>query len=59
MNNALRLAAVFAAVAALQACSGGSGAPAKAPLNCEKGTHQEGGKCVLNAPVAVPAKAAK
>ena len=44
----------MAALAGTLACSGGGNTPPTAPLNCEKGTHQEGDKCVLNGPISAP-----
>jgi hypothetical protein len=48
----------IAALAGLLASSGCNNQPPAAPINCEKGTHQVGDKCVLNQPVAAPAPAA-
>jgi hypothetical protein len=46
----------LAALVGTLACSSEKNPPpAAAPLNCERGTHQQGDKCVLNAPVPVPA----
>jgi hypothetical protein len=44
-----------AALVGTLACSNGDKAAPAAPLNCERGTHQQGDKCVLNEPVPAPA----
>jgi hypothetical protein len=57
MKNTLILASVLVAevLAGALACSGNT-PPPPVPINCERGTHQEGNKCVING--SLPAKAA-
>lgn len=58
MKNALMLAMIIGTATLVGACSGGNSTPPAEPLNCPKGSHQEGTKCVINGPLPAPEPAA-